>query len=76
MPFKQYMRNLVDSGKHVFFVEHTKNDRQWADGADGSGMNMLGKLLTQVFLEVREGQELTIDQEFLSQPNTHFVLYS
>ena len=25
-------------------VEHTKNDRYWADGGDGSGKNMLGIL--------------------------------
>ncbi|KAF9194169.1 hypothetical protein BGZ50_006648 [Haplosporangium sp. Z 11] len=30
--------------------EHTKNDRYWADGGDGTGKNMLGKIL----MEVRE----------------------
>jgi N-glycosidase YbiA len=29
-------------------VEHTRNDRYWADGGDGSGRNMLGLLLEQV----------------------------
>ncbi len=29
-------------------VEHTDNDRYWGDGGDGSGKNMLGRLLMQV----------------------------
>ncbi|MCU1730767.1 MULTISPECIES: NADAR family protein [unclassified Pseudomonas] len=35
-------------------VEHTKNDRYWADGGDGSGKNMLGKLLEQVRAELNQ----------------------
>src|SRR4051794_26129769 len=31
-------------------VEHTENDAYWGDGGDGSGKNMLGKIL----MEVRE----------------------
>jgi ribA/ribD-fused uncharacterized protein len=33
-------------------VEHTKNDRYWADGGDGSGRNRLGELLEQVRAEL------------------------
>ncbi len=29
-------------------IEHTKNDSYWGDGGDGSGRNMLGKLLMKV----------------------------
>ena len=29
-------------------VEHTENDRYWGDGGDGSGKNMLGRLLLRV----------------------------
>jgi hypothetical protein len=29
-------------------VEHTKDDNFWGDGGDGSGKNMLGKILTKV----------------------------
>ena len=29
-------------------VEHTVNDRYWADGGDGTGKNMLGKILMEV----------------------------
>jgi N-glycosidase YbiA len=34
-------------------VEHTKNDRYWADGGDGSGKNRLGELLMKVRAELR-----------------------
>ncbi len=33
-------------------VEHTTNDRYWADGGDGSGQNRLGQLLMQVRSEL------------------------
>jgi ribA/ribD-fused uncharacterized protein len=36
-------------------VEHTRNDHYWADGGDGSGGNMLGKLLMRVRSELRDG---------------------
>jgi predicted NAD-dependent protein-ADP-ribosyltransferase YbiA (DUF1768 family) len=29
-------------------IEHTKNDNYWADGGDGSGKNMLGKILMEI----------------------------
>lgn len=37
-------------------VEHTENDSYWGDGGDGSGKNMLGKLL----MELREELASTI----------------
>ena len=38
-------------------LEHTKNDHYWADGGDGSGKNMLGKILmeTRVALSLDNG---------------------
>ena len=38
-------------------VEHTERDSYWGDGGDGSGKNMLGRIL----MEVRS--ELSIDQQ-------------
>jgi N-glycosidase YbiA len=29
-------------------IEHTKNDRYWGDGGDGSGRNMLGRILMEI----------------------------
>ena len=43
---------LLDTGD-AELIEHTANDRYWADGGDGSGRNMLGKLLMQVREELR-----------------------
>ena len=45
----------ADAGKSLLsgdaeIVEHTKNDAYWGDGGDGSGLNMLGRIL----MEVRE----------------------
>jgi ribA/ribD-fused uncharacterized protein len=45
---------LLDTGD-AELVEHTANDRYWADGGDGTGRNMLGKLLMQVRDELRSG---------------------
>lgn len=42
---------LLDTGDAVL-VEHTKNDFYWADGGDGSGQNMLGKLLMELRTEL------------------------
>lgn len=36
-------------------VEHTARDRYWGDGGDGSGKNMLGRLLMRVRDELRAG---------------------
>ena len=38
-------------------VEHTKNDRIWADGGDGSGKNLLGVLLMRLRDEFRNGEK-------------------
>lgn len=38
---------LVKTGNRKI-VEHTRNDRYWADGGDGSGQNKLGLLLMRL----------------------------
>jgi len=72
---KGFVDNLVRSGENVFFVEHTPNDSQWGDGGDGTGSNMLGKLLTQILLEIKEQKEYELDRGFLGIPNSQFVDY-
>jgi hypothetical protein len=44
---------LLNTGEATL-VEHTRNDSYWADGGDGSGRNILGKLLMQVRQELRQ----------------------
>lgn len=42
---------LLSTGDAVL-VEHTRNDRYWGDGGDGSGRNRLGLLLMEVRSEL------------------------
>jgi len=39
--------NLLNTGLRPL-VDHTKDDSFWGDGGDGSGHNMLGKILTRI----------------------------
>lgn len=39
-------KQLLDTGD-AELIEHTTNDSYWGDGGDGSGRNMLGKLLVE-----------------------------
>lgn len=47
------LRELLLGTGAAELIEHTANDRYWADGGDGSGKNMLGKLLMQVRAELQ-----------------------
>lgn len=40
--------------ENAVLVEHTSNDKYWADGGDGSGKNKLGQLLMNVREEIRQ----------------------
>jgi ribA/ribD-fused uncharacterized protein len=42
---------LIDTGKRPL-IEHTTNDRYWADGGDGKGLNRLGALLMELRAEL------------------------
>ncbi|NLP08975.1 NADAR family protein [bacterium] len=44
------LRSLLLETEDAELVEHTENDRYWADGGDGSGLNRLGAIL----MEIRE----------------------
>ncbi len=44
---------LVSTGEQTL-VEHTTNDSYWGDGGDGSGKNMLGRILMEIRAELRE----------------------
>lgn len=48
---------LLSTGDAIL-VEHTRNDRYWADGGDGSGKNKLGHILMEVRATLRRaGQD-------------------
>ncbi len=47
------LRELLLATGDAKLVERTENDAYWGDGGDGSGKNMLGRLLMQVRDELR-----------------------
>lgn len=55
--FEQHdeLRALLLSTGDEPLVEHTTNDSYWADGGDGSGKNMLGRLLVELRTTLRAG---------------------
>ncbi len=52
--FEQHadLRQIILSTGEAIIIEHTKNDAFWGDGGDGSGQNMLGKILMEVRKEL------------------------
>ena len=44
---------VLDGTADAELVEHTKNDRYWGDGGNGSGRNQLGQTLMRVREELR-----------------------
>lgn len=42
------LRKLLLSTGDSWLIEHTRNDSYWGDGGDGSGRNMLGRILMEV----------------------------
>jgi N-glycosidase YbiA len=51
------LRALLLSTGDAKLVEHTENDDYWGDGGDGSGKNMLGRILVQVRESLRSAQD-------------------
>ena len=44
----QELKKMLLATGTARLVEHTENDSYWGDGGDGSGKNMLGKILMEV----------------------------
>lgn len=49
------IRQILLSTGDAKIVEHTENDSYWGDGGDGSGKNMLGRILMEVREELGRG---------------------
>ena len=47
------LRSLLLGTGNANLVEHTKNDRYWADNGDGTGKNRLGQLLMELRKQLR-----------------------
>lgn len=56
--FEQHteLRSLLLFTGEARLIEHTENDRYWADGGDGRGKNMLGRILMRVRGELNENK--------------------
>ena len=52
----QSVRDVLLSTKDSLLIEHTPKDSYWGDGGDGSGKNMLGKILMEVRSKLRSGE--------------------
>jgi hypothetical protein len=50
---KELRDMLLETGE-AKLVENTTNDAYWGDGGDGSGKNMLGRILMEVRKKLRE----------------------
>ncbi len=48
------LRKLLLETGDAKLVEHTENDDYWGDAGDGSGKNMLGRILMEVRGQLRE----------------------
>lgn len=49
----KHLKNTLLSTGDAILVEHTVNDRYWGDGGDGTGKNMLGKILMEIREELK-----------------------
>lgn len=47
------LKKILLETDNAILVEHTANDNYWGDGGDGSGKNMLGKLLMEIREELK-----------------------
>lgn len=52
--FEQHptLADLLRATREAKLIEHTENDNYWGDGGDGSGKNMLGRLLMEIRAEL------------------------
>lgn len=63
----EQIRKVLLATNDDVLVEHTKNDKYWGDGGDGSGKNMLGIILMRVRQEFREADKIWADSQRLKQ---------
>lgn len=76
------LKEVLLATGNAWLVEHTKNDSQWADALDGSGLNLLGKLLVLLRAELagkatQEDVEMVVfgatDEGFLTSKQSTWI---
>ncbi len=50
------LRQILLATGQAEIVEHTGNDSYWGDGGDGSGQNMLGRILMEIREELKDAR--------------------
>lgn len=73
--FNNFFKEIYDKHGIVYFIEHVQTDKQWGDGLDGTGKNMLGKLLTHVMLEQINNVICDPNWDYLEHPNNTVMIY-
>lgn len=70
---KQYenIKDLLLSTGDCILVEHTSNDSYWADNGDGTGLNMLGKILMDIRNNLNDYSENFYLPQWIAYPNIH-----
>jgi N-glycosidase YbiA len=74
------LRSLLVSTGSARIVEHSANDRYWADGGDGTGLNRLGAILMNVQDKLR-AMRMTPEQrsevwsQLLNEPGESWVAF-
>jgi ribA/ribD-fused uncharacterized protein len=48
------LRSMLLGTGDAELIEHTRNDRYWGDGGDGTGRNRLGELLVEIRTHLRK----------------------
>jgi len=50
------LKEMLLATGEASIVEHTKNDSYWGDGGDGTGLNMLGKILVELREQLKKSK--------------------
>lgn len=65
------IKEILISTGNCILVEHTTNDSYWADNGDGTGLNMLGKILMDVRKHLQGYTEEFYLPQWIAYPNIH-----
>jgi ribA/ribD-fused uncharacterized protein len=65
------VRDILISTGNCILIEHTTNDSYWADGGDGSGKNMLGRILMELRMSLDGYTEEFYLPQWIAYPNIH-----
>ncbi|WP_246320268.1 NADAR family protein [Paenibacillus qinlingensis] len=65
------VRDILLSTGSCVLVEHTKNDAYWGDNGDGTGQNMLGRILMQIRGDLEGYAPIFLVPQWIAYPEEH-----